>query len=87
MLSNYLGNVSTPVPTSCLSGKFSASRLSGNCHTGIGKGQISGHSNPASGLPSTKENRSRISLPNWLSYCPAATYSNFGHDSERKYPI
>jgi hypothetical protein len=64
MLSNYLGCVSSPVLTSCLWSKISASRLSGNCHTGIGECQILGQSNPASRLPSTKGNWSRISLPN-----------------------
>jgi hypothetical protein len=62
MFSSYLGSVSTPVWTSWLWSKFSASKLSGNCHTGIGECQISGQSNPAFCLPSTKANQSRISL-------------------------
>jgi hypothetical protein len=36
MWSNYLGSVLTPVSTSHLWCKLSASRLSGNCHTEIG---------------------------------------------------
>jgi hypothetical protein len=78
MLCNYLGTVSTPVSTSCLCGKLSASRLSGNCYTGIGECQILGQPNPASRLPSTKGNQSRISLANWLSNCHSAMFSNFG---------
>jgi hypothetical protein len=35
--------------------------------TGIGEGQILGQQNPTLRVPSTKGNRSRISLPNWLS--------------------
>jgi hypothetical protein len=40
--------------------KFSASRLSGNCHTEIGECQILGQSNPVSRLTSTKGNWSQI---------------------------
>jgi hypothetical protein len=62
----------------CQQVAYSASRLSGNCHTGIGECQISGQSNLASRLPITKGNQSRISPPNWLSNCHTAMLSNFG---------
>jgi hypothetical protein len=74
MLSNYTASVSTPVSTCCLGSKFSSSQFSGNCHIGIGECQLSGQSNPASGLPITKGNWSRISLPNWFSNCDATMF-------------
>jgi hypothetical protein len=78
MLSNDLVSVPTPVLTSCLKSTISASRLSGNCHTGIGECQILGQSNPALRLPITRGNWSKILLPNWLSKCHAATLVNLG---------
>jgi hypothetical protein len=77
MGSNYFGSDSTPVSTSRLWRKFSVSRISGNRHTGIGECQISGQSNPTLPLPSTKGNRTRILLPNWLSNSHTATIINF----------
>jgi hypothetical protein len=78
LLSNYLGSVLPPVSTCHILSKLSASRLSGNCHAGMGECQILGQSNPALHLLITKENESRISLPNWLSNCHAAMLSKFG---------
>jgi hypothetical protein len=81
MLSNYLGFFST---TSCQQSKFSTCRFSDNCHTGMGECQISGQSNPASCLPSTKGNQGRIWLAYWLSNSHAATLSNFGESLPRQ---
>jgi hypothetical protein len=76
LLNTYLGSVLTPVSSSrlCQQTFWQLPHSS----TGIGKCQISGQSNPALRLPSTKGKRSRILLPKWLSNCHTATCSNVG---------